>query len=92
MENWNTETVTGTQYMLSGLDPATEYDVYVLTNCDEGQANPVTASFITNCLAGGDPFTEGTITTYNVPLNNYFNYTYTQQIYLASEMGGAATL
>ena len=91
-ENWNTETVTGTQYMLSGLDPDTEYDVYVLTNCDAGQTTPVTTSFTTHCLAGGDPFTEGTITTYYVPLNNYYNYTYTQQIYLASEMGGAATL
>ena len=91
-ENWNTETVTGTQYMLSGLDPDTEYDVYVLTNCDAGQTTPVTTSFTTHCLAGGDPFTEGTISTYYIPVNNYYNYTYSQQIFLASELNGAATI
>ncbi len=91
-ENWNTETVTGTQYMLSGLDPDTEYDVYVLTNCDAGQTTPVTTSFTTHCLAGGDPFTEGTVSTYHIPVNNYYNYTYSQQIFLASELNGAATI
>jgi hypothetical protein len=92
MDNWTTQLVTGTSYMLSGLDPNTEYDVFVLSECDMGDADTAFISFETTCMAGGDPFTEGTITTYNIPVNNYYNYTYSQQIFLASEMGGAATI
>ena len=92
MENWISDVVTGTQYMLSGLDPNTEYNVSVLSNCDEGSANAVTTSFTTNCMAGGDPFTEGTVSTYNIPVNNFYRYTYSQQIFLASEINGATSI
>ena len=94
LNNWTTQTVTGaTQCMLSGLTLNTAYDVFVVSNCAEGTADTVFTSFSTrSCMAGGDPFTEGTSTHSNLPLNNYYNYTYTQQIFLASEMGGAHTL
>ena len=92
LENWITQSVTGTSCMISGLEPNTEYDVFVLSECDMGDADTAYTDFTTPCMAGGDPFTEGTITTYYIPVNNYFNYTYSQQIFLASEMGGAATI
>ena len=93
MDNWTTFTsITGNSQMLAGLTPNTEYDVFVFSECDQGNVDTVFTSFETGCMAGGDPFTEGTITTYQLPLNNYYNYTFTQQIYLASEMGGAATI
>ena len=93
MDNWTTFTsITGNSYMLAGLAPNTEYDVFVFSECVQGNVDTVFTSFETGCMAGGDPFTEGTITTYQLPLNNYYNYTFTQQIYLASEMGGAATI
>ena len=92
MGNWITQLVTGTNYMISGLSPNTNYDVFVVSECDLGDADTVFTNFTTPCMAGGDPFTDGTITTYLIPLNNFYNYTYTQQIFLASEMGGAATI
>jgi len=94
LNNWTTQTVTGaTQCMISGLTLDMGYDVFVVSNCAEGTADTVFTSFSTkSCMAGGDPFTEGTSTHSNLPLNNYYNYTYTQQIFLASEMGGAHTL
>ena len=93
MDNWTTFTsITGNSQMLAGLTPNTEYDVFVFSECVQGNVDTVFTSFETGCMAGGDPFTEGTITTYQLPLNNYYNYTFTQQIYLATEMGGAATI
>ena len=91
--NWTTQTVNGTQYMISGLTINTAYDVSVNSVCAVGTADSVVANFTTRaCLSGGDPFTDGSISTYYIPLNNYYNYTYSQQIFLASEMGGAATI
>ena len=90
--NWTLESVTGNEYLISGLEPNTAYDVYVKSECDLGHADSVVVHFTTNCLSGGDPFTDGDISSYYIPVNNYYNYTYSQQIYLASEMGGAATI
>ncbi|MBO7490892.1 MAG: fibronectin type III domain-containing protein [Bacteroidales bacterium] len=92
MNNWTTQTVTGVNYMISGLTPNTEYDVFVYSECVQGNVDTIFSTFETGCMSGGDPFTEGTITTYYLPLNNFYNYSYTQQIYLASEMGGPATI
>ena len=90
--NWMPQIVTGTSMFLSGLTPSTAYEVRVFSNCAAGSADTINRSFVTPCLSGGDPFVDGTVTTYQLPLNNYYNYSYTQQIYLASEMGGAATI
>ncbi len=90
--SWTTQTVTDPYYMLSGLDPSTDYDVRVYAECLSGFSDTLTLSFGTHCLAGGDPFTEGTVSIYTVPVNNFYRYSYTQQIFLASEMGGPATI
>ncbi len=89
-ESWITASsdVAETHYVLSGLEPETEYDVRVSSNCDAGTADPITANFTTGCLYGGDvEFTMGTSSGYYVPINNYYKYSLTEQIFLASELG-----
>ncbi|MCR4738217.1 MAG: fibronectin type III domain-containing protein [Bacteroidales bacterium] len=86
---WSTEVVTGTSLQLSGLTPNTIYYVHVYRNCVSGNSNVLSGSFSTGCLSGGDVAVgNGTTTTYSLPVNNYYKYCFTQQIYLASEMGG----
>ena len=92
--NWTTQTVNGTQYMISGLTINTAYDVYVSSVCAVGTADSVVANFTTRaCLVGGDlEIGNGTSTSSNLPEYCLYNYSYTQQIYLASEMNGAAEI
>ena len=86
---WSTEIVTGTSLQLSDLTPNTTYYVHVYRNCMSGNSSILSGSFSTGCLAGGDVAVgNGTTTTYSLPINNNNNYCFTQQIYLASEMGG----
>lgn len=90
MDNWSSpETTTGTFYMLSGLTPTTAYEVRVFSDCASEVSDTVYATFLTPCLSGGTVvFDQGTTTTYQIPINNYYKYSYSQQIYLASEMNG----
>ena len=89
--NWNTVTVTGTSVMLSGLTQQTLYHVHVYRNCTSGNSDILSGTFTTGCNSSSDvAFADGTTTTYYVPVYNSasYKYSYTQQIYLASEMGG----
>ncbi len=88
--NYTQVVVDGTQLMLSNLEPDSTYHVMVYSNCPIGDGDTVTKTFITrHCYAGGDiAVGEGTNTNYYIPVNNYYHYTYSQQIFLASEMGG----
>ena len=94
-ENWTTiaSGITDNSFILSGLDPVTAYDVRVTVTCEEDESNGVVESFTTHCLAGGEiAIGEGTGTSYVLPLNNFYNYTYSEQIFLASELNGAGIL
>ena len=88
--NWTEVTVDGTQLMLSNLEPDSTYTVRIFSNCPIGESDTVHKTFITkHCMVGGDiAIGEGTTTNYYIPVNNYYHYTYSQQIFLASEMGG----
>ena len=87
--NYQFAQAIGTQYMLSDLVEQTAYDVMLYSNCGADPSDTLMLSFTTNCLAGGTvPFTTGDISSYYLPVNNYYNFTYSQQIYLASEMNG----
>jgi hypothetical protein len=91
--NWTMEVVDGTQFMISNLEPNTTYSVMVYSNCDISTADTVEKTFTTKCLVGGDlQIGEGTSTTSYYPTNSCYNYSYTQQIFLASEMNGAANI
>ena len=86
-DNWITELVDGTQFMISNLEPTTTYDVMLYSNCDLGTADTVEKTFTTKCLVGGDlQIGEGSSTTAYYPTYSCYNYSYTQQIFLASEM------
>ena len=90
---WNTTIASGTSTMLSGLTPQTSYQVRVFSNCTLGDADTIYKSFTTGCLSGGDyAVGTGTLTTYELPINNYWEYSYTQQIFLASEMNGPQSI
>ena len=88
--NWTTETgVTSTTHFLSGLNPQTHYEVRVKANCGVSESTWQTADFTTGCLAGGEiEVGTGTTTNYYLPVNNFYRYTYSQQIFLASELNG----
>ncbi|MCQ2284218.1 MAG: fibronectin type III domain-containing protein [Bacteroidales bacterium] len=100
--NWTLAgTTTETQMMLSDLTESMVYSVRVTTDCAEATAQ--TADFTTLCLNGAETPVIGPapiapaevsvgedVTTHNVlPTNDYYYYSLTEQIYLASEMGGA---
>jgi hypothetical protein len=91
---WTDVQVDGTQFMLSNLEPDSTYIVRVYSNCPIGTGDTINKTFTTkHCLVGGDiAIGEGTTTNYYIPVNNYYNYTYSQQIFLASEMSGPTTI
>ena len=91
-------TVNNNEYMLTGLTQGTSYEVMLFSNCASGEADTLTTSFTTlafiECTAGANANTiVGTTatTTYRFPVNNFYNYSYTQQIFTADEIDTAHT-
>ena len=88
----NSTVVAGHSYPLNNLQVGTEYQWRVKGICGVGDSSAFSSwtSFTTaSCY---EPLTTavGTAETtyYNIPVNNYYNYTYSQMIYTAAEMGG----
>ena len=93
--HWDTAShhITGTSYLLSNLQPTTNYNVQVITNCDSSYSNVVSQSFRTSCMAGGDVVIgNGTEHNSYLPCYSFYKFSYSQQIYTATEMGGANVL
>lgn len=90
---WSQEVTNTNRLLMAGLQPQTSYDVRVFMQCQDGYSDTVRASFNTECLAGGS-FTVGNGTEFesNLPSNAYWNFSYSQQLFSASEMNGANTL
>ena len=88
--SWTTFTTQDNFYILSGLNLNTSYDVRVRTDCGGVTSTWVTDQFTTqNCLTTNDlQIGTGTTTSEELPINNYWEYTYSQQIFLASELSG----
>lgn len=92
---WDTA-VMGTRnayYFISGLTTNTAYNVRVRSNCSGGtQSSWATLNFSTNnCLGTGDHTVgNGSNTSYQIPVNNLYRYTYTQSIFTSAELGGQA--
>ena len=94
-ENWTTAAsdITENSYLLSGLEPTTAYEVRVTVTCDEDESDGVVASFITHCLAGGEiAIGEGTSTSAYIPSYSFYKHGYSQQLFTAAEMNGAANI
>lgn len=87
---------TATTKEITGLAAYTSYDVYVKANCtatDESGWSAV-VTFMTSCPDGGDVEVVGLTagTQYTIPVNTYYNYSYTQQIITADEIPGATNI
>ncbi len=94
-ENWVTVgNLDTTVYLLGNLEPSSYYDVRVMVNCDGSLSSDwVTITFHTECLVGGDVVIgDGTTANSYLPSYSFYNYSYTQQLFLASEIGGPKTI
>ena len=89
------------QAIVTGLDSNTTYTAQLFTSCGGVETDVVSCTFSTRGLpcAMIDPLLSdtvqignGTNTSYYIPLNNFYNYSYTQQLVLASEMNGAMNI
>jgi len=99
-DDWISAYFSGTSAVLTGLQPATTYDLHVMSICSEGPSAPATTTFTTNqfdCLQY-DPATLSIDTIAGgTASNNYYpaygwEYSLTQQIYLASELTGVQSI
>ena len=96
-----TVSVTDPTITLTGLVPGTSYKVYVNADCggDNGIIDSVLFSTgVLGCIEL-DPTSvdsigvgNGTVSTYYVPIGQYYKYSYTQQLVLASELEGPAAI
>ena len=91
---WQTlDSIMTDRYVLTGLQPQTVYEVRVRNVCDADNASPYSEvkRFQTRCSSGFETVTIGETTTTNyggtIPTYMLYNYTYSQQIYRASEIG-----
>ena len=92
-DNWQSVTTTASYCLIGGLTPQTQYNVRLYMDCDvDGNSDTLTGVFVTNCLAGGLPIGNGTTTTSYFPTYSCYNYSYTQQIFLANEMNGPTNI
>ncbi len=100
--NPTTLTITDPTALLTSLMPRTNYKAYVRAECggDYGAQDSIefsTGAF--DCVeldsqnSGVDTVGPlGTTTTYYVPIGQFYRYSYTQQLVLASELNGAMTI
>ena len=92
---------TGTYQTIAGLTPNTDYNLRVAANCGGFDAAYAETNFTTTsfgCLVA-DPLTShndtvtGTATTsYNVPVNNFYRNTFSEQLYTSTDLGGSGTM
>lgn len=97
-------TVSDNSCVLSGLQPATTYTVTVTPQgIDNPQSESVeftTLALQTVCVQGIDADVEissasmqtTSSNSYSAPVNNYYNYSYTQQIFTPEEIGSAGQI
>ena len=84
--------VTTRYYYLSGLSTNTAYQVRVRSNCSGTTSSWATGTFNTNnCLGASDlAIGNGSNTSFQIPVNNLYRYTYTQSIFTSAVLGGQA--
>ncbi len=90
---FTTENLNSPSYHFTCLPMGATYYVRVKADCGGGDESTwVTTSFSTSGAITCTTVGTGTGTTYYFPIDNYFNYSCTEQIYLASEVGNAGTI
>ena len=91
--DWTSTSVSGTQFNLTNLNTATMYLVRVFADCGSETGDTVGITFSTNCLRTTDlQIGDSTRTEYYLPVNTFYNYSYSQQLFLASEMEGSKVI
>ena len=82
-----TATGDARSFLLSGLNQRTTYYVSVAANCSASDvSNPVGTYFTTTCFVGGNTqIGESTSTSTSHPINTYYNYSYCQMLFRASD-------
>ncbi|MDD4634182.1 MAG: fibronectin type III domain-containing protein [Bacteroidales bacterium] len=95
---WNTVTTTETYLFLSGLTPLTNYKVRMRAACSASFMSSWTSEymFTTGCYIGNSEIIigEGTVSQNGgvISTQTYYKYSYTQQIYTASELNNSCNL
>ena len=98
-----TATPTATNVTLIGLTANTNYKLRVRSACEGGDYGTWDSVYFTTthmpCMMYDTSMHDtlaitgtGSTTTYNIPINNYYNYTYSQQLILNSEMSGSTVI
>ena len=94
----STLTTTNMFALMGGMTANTDYTVSVVPSCDESNGMAATATFTSaafpcvlfDTTGAGVPYQvgDGTGTSYYLPIGNFYKYSYTQQLFEASEMNG----
>lgn len=93
MESWNMLTTTDNHIILSGLEPEMSYDILLYVTCNNGMSDTITAILNTGCLLQNEiAIGSSSSTNTYLPSYSFYNYGYTQQLFLASEIGDSTTL
>lgn len=85
-------------YHVTGLMPGGRYNIFLRRICNDTDSSNLTAGFTFTTLQCNDGYidtigsTASTTTSYSMPVNNYYNYSYTQQIITSAELPSAATI
>ncbi|MCR4829773.1 MAG: fibronectin type III domain-containing protein [Bacteroidales bacterium] len=87
---WTSDTTSTPYYYVSGLNIGTPYDYKVTTICDTLVSTTNSGSVSTRGC--GTLITEGGTNYSYLPTNQFYGYSYTQQLYYASELAGIDTI
>jgi hypothetical protein len=86
---WMDTVVTGTNLVLTGLTSGTAYTFSIRNLCSSDTSTAVTVNASTSsCSEIGN----GSTTIGNIPVNVYYNYSYSQAIYTNEEIGNVDTI
>ncbi len=94
---WTTVNATTATVALSNLAYSTDYTVRVKSACGDETMEWLTGAFTTECATFVPGYAEhivgnGTANNYYSPMCNYYNNSYAEMIYPASEFDGAGTI
>ncbi len=93
--DWVASTVTGTTITLTGLSENQVYFARVRALCDETNTYSNEVSFFTtNAGTACDDYTVSSQSgsNYYTPVNSYYKYSHSEQIYTPEEVGGAGNI
>lgn len=86
--NWNTITTSNTSATINNVQERTIYQVKLQAVCANGESTILTGQFETDCFEGGDvTIGSASSSATQFPCFTNYKYSFTEQLYLASEVG-----